>query len=143
MDKVETAELLTVASATDGRRVTDITVAAWYEVTRHLDYEVAREALRRAKADASISFIEPKHILSYAKIVRRDQEREDRRLEQREPEQGAPKPKNFEAMIDAYRSGDPVAIAKEVSAYERQLAEAGYSDQWTETHRVDFRTPRY
>jgi hypothetical protein len=39
----------------------------------------------------------------------------------------APRPDNFEEMIAAYKSGDPVEIARQKAAYNQQLIAGGFS----------------
>lgn len=53
----------------------------------------------------------------------------------------APKPDNLDAMSDAYASGDPVAIAREKAAYNRQLIAAGLPPLYDEIDAPDITRP--
>lgn len=68
MLKSQMAELLVIASAVDPIRTDELTVEAWYEVVGHLDYGVARAALREHRA-SSTDPVKPAHILALARKV--------------------------------------------------------------------------
>lgn len=124
--------------------MTELTVGAWHEAIGHLDYDLCREAIRNIRSTRdSGEWVDTSDIIGHAKIVQRRRDR-DKRIEGGIPQSpdGAPKPDNFDAMADAYDSGDPIRIAHEVATYERQLADVGYSDEWTKSGRVDHRLPR-
>lgn len=144
MTEVECSRLMEVIANVDYREVNPLVVRSWYEVIGYLDFDLAMEALTSARRDQNIDYLVPRHIIQHADIVKRERERAQRRLANAPDYQpGAPQPKNFEAMVAAYQSGDPIAIAREVAAYEQQLRDAGYSDQWTESGRVDCRRKRF
>lgn len=67
MKKTECAELMKEISAIDNRNVTLETVEAWFAVIGQIPYDIAREALRLARKDDRIDYLEPKHIVSWAK----------------------------------------------------------------------------
>lgn len=125
----ETSTLLELVRAVDQREVDEAVVFAWHDVIGHLDYELARLALRDARANPDIQRVEPKHILTHAAIVKRRMDRQERveRAGQVPASPGsAPKPENFDDLVSAFQSGDEERIAHEVALYEAQLEESGY-----------------
>lgn len=67
MLKTETKQLLDSISAVDNRSVTLETIEVWHEILKHLNFEVAKEGLRLAQQDASIRYLEPRHIIGWSK----------------------------------------------------------------------------
>lgn len=63
----ETKKLLADVAAVDNRKLSEETATAWYHILGHLSLEVAQEALKLARRDTSIAYLEPKHIISWAK----------------------------------------------------------------------------
>jgi hypothetical protein len=124
MIRSETTTLLAELAAIDNRQVTKLSVDAWHPVVAHLEYSVARRAVAAARGDASIAYIEPKHVLLFARIVMDGDERAVRRMLPPPPAGvQAPRPANFDAMIAA--ADDPVAFSAQVAIYNEQLAAAG------------------
>jgi hypothetical protein len=62
MNKIEVAKLLARASAVDGRRVTEETVAAWWELLADVEYDAAVEALK-SHYMTSEKYLMPAHVL--------------------------------------------------------------------------------
>jgi hypothetical protein len=67
MNITETKQLLDSISAIDNRTVTVDTLNAWHGVIGNIPLEIAREALKLAQQDASIKYLEPRHIFGWAK----------------------------------------------------------------------------
>lgn len=104
MSPAECRALISLASAIDGRQVTDLTVAAWLDVPgiRDLDAGIARESLALHRAERPGVWFEPGHALAGARRVKDEREREERRQRALNPpprEVGAPKPENFDALV--------------------------------------------
>lgn len=96
MKVLETTQIVNYLSAIDNRQVTEQTVFAWHEVIGKLDFEVARQACNLARADERINYIEPKHILAKAQVLKEAEElkeRQARALEEAPPVVGVPMPK--------------------------------------------------
>lgn len=93
MNKTEITQMLELVSAVDGRKITEITVQAWLMPLQDVPFSDAITALNLCRKDASITWIEPKHIYSKAKELRArravEQEAEERR---KEPHTGVPCP---------------------------------------------------
>jgi hypothetical protein len=63
----ETKQILDAISAIDNRVVTVDTLNAWHGVIGAIPLDIAKEALRLAQSDASIKYLEPRHIMGWAK----------------------------------------------------------------------------
>lgn len=113
--------LLGKIQAGDNREVSQVIVAEWHDTIGHLNFADAVEAVRLHRQN-STDYLMPAHVVAGAKAVSRERV-------MREPlEAGhlsAPKPDNFEALVAAKRSGDPVRIARERGIYNRQCVDAG------------------
>lgn len=70
MKKTDTATVLEFLSLTDNRKITEEKILAWHQAIGHLDFDVAREAVNAAVRDDSISWVEPKHILAKARVIK-------------------------------------------------------------------------
>jgi hypothetical protein len=95
MNKAETGQLLLAVSAIDNRKITQETLDGWYDILKHIPLDVALEAHRMARKSESVGYLEPKHIVSFAKEAAFALDR------------ATPKPK--EAPIE----GDPMPICKD------------------------------
>lgn len=69
MNKIELKQLLDLVSAVDGRNITAMTIEAWHPVVASISLTDGKEALVLARADASIGWVEPKHIVAKYKII--------------------------------------------------------------------------
>jgi hypothetical protein len=67
MNKIETKHVLDLISALDNRKVTPETIEAWHGVIGHIPFDIAKEALKLAQQDATIKYLEPRHIFGWAK----------------------------------------------------------------------------
>lgn len=63
----ETTLLLRQIATLDNRKVNDEVIAAWHEVIGQLPFDIAKEALKLAQQDASVKYLEPRHIFGWAK----------------------------------------------------------------------------
>lgn len=67
MNLNEIKQLLTEVSAIDNRKLSEQTAEAWEAVLRFMPLDIAREALHLARKDDRINWLEPKHIVAWAK----------------------------------------------------------------------------
>ena len=85
MEAVDTASVLEFLSLTDNRKIHPDGILAWHQLIGHLDFAVAREAAHMAKQDASIDWVEPKHILAKARVIAERQTAEIRKEKSSQP----------------------------------------------------------
>lgn len=88
MNKLECAQLLTIVSAVDNRTVLPGTVEVWHPIIKHLDLDVAVEAVQLHFAESD-KYLLPAHVNACARRVREKRDREARRAAPRaiEPQQ--------------------------------------------------------
>jgi hypothetical protein len=67
MNKTEIGELLIAVSAIDNRKITQPMVDGWTDILRHVPLDIALEAHRMARKSESVTYLEPKHIIAFAK----------------------------------------------------------------------------
>lgn len=91
MNMMETKELLQEISAIDKRQVTPETVAAWQGILTAIPFEIAKEAHKLARRDATINYLEPRHIVFWAKEAAYKLDRESKKQED-QVFQGTPEP---------------------------------------------------
>lgn len=77
MTKPECAKLLREVAAIDNRNISQETLDAWFAIIGYLSYEVALNALHLARKDDRIAWLEPRHIISWAKEARDRLERDN------------------------------------------------------------------
>lgn len=77
MTKPECAKLLKEVAAIDNRTMTQETLDAWFSIIGYLSYDVAVNALRLARKDDRIAWLEPKHIVSWAREAKERLDREN------------------------------------------------------------------
>ena len=63
----ETQEILRRVAAVDNRKVTAETVEAWNSIIGRIPFDIAKEALTLAQQDSTIKYLEPRHIVGWAK----------------------------------------------------------------------------
>jgi len=63
----ETKALLTSIAAIDNRKVGAETLEAWHSIIGAIPFDIASEALKLAQSDSSIKYLEPRHIVGWAK----------------------------------------------------------------------------
>ena len=67
MNKIECRELLAEISAVDNRKVSQEMLNVWAEILKHIPLEIALEAHKMARKSDAVQYLEPKHIISFAK----------------------------------------------------------------------------
>lgn len=67
MKTTETQEILRQVAVVDNRKVTPETLEAWHNIIGRIPFDIAKEALRLAQQDATIKYLEPRHIVGWAK----------------------------------------------------------------------------
>ena len=93
MKKTETEQLLREMFAIDGRKLDADKLLAWHNVIGGMPLDIAQRALRMARQDERISYIEPKHIIGKAKEAAEAMDREEQRKQRQEPvKMGVPMP---------------------------------------------------
>jgi hypothetical protein len=95
MQKLDTERLVRKLAVLDNRTVNDGVVDGWHELVGHLSYQVAELALLKARQDATINWVEPKHVIAKSHDAVKDLNTEAARLarEAEENGTGAPEPK--------------------------------------------------
>jgi len=95
MQKLDTERLVRKLAVLDNRQVNDGVVDGWHELIGHLSFQVAELALRKARQDVNINWVEPKHLLAKAHEAARELNEEATRLARQAEENGtgAPEPK--------------------------------------------------
>ena len=95
MQKLETERLVRKLAVLDNRTVNDGVVDAWHELVGHLTYRVAELAVRKARQDASINWVEPKHVLAKAHDAAKELNEQATKLARQAEDNGtgAPQPK--------------------------------------------------
>jgi hypothetical protein len=69
MKKSEINQILLYAQAVDNRNITDAMIDAWHDVIGELEFDVARAAIIEARKAENIAWIEPRHIMKYARPI--------------------------------------------------------------------------
>jgi hypothetical protein len=67
MNKNECRELLTAIAAVDNRKVSQETLDIWFDILRNIPLDIALEAHKMARKSESVGYLEPKHIVSFAR----------------------------------------------------------------------------
>ena len=67
MNLNETKMLLKEIAAVDNRKLDESLAVAWQAIIGHLDFETAKSALVLARQDATVNYLEPRHIVSWSK----------------------------------------------------------------------------
>lgn len=99
MNKTETEQLLREMFAIDGRKVDADKILAWHNVIGSMPLEIAQRALRMARQDERITYVEPKHIFAKAKEAAEAMDREDERRKTLPPsDKGTPMPTCIHGM---------------------------------------------
>lgn len=122
MNNTEVAKVLAFAATFDNRKVDDFTIESWRLVIGHLRFEDAMQAVALHRRESS-TYLEPAHVIAGARRIATARYEAGSRSLNDGVKVGAPRPDNFDAMAAAWK--DPVAFAREVAIYNRQLEEAG------------------
>lgn len=89
----ETEILLREMFAIDGRHLDADKLKAWHNVIGNMPLDIAQRALRMARQDERIKYIEPKHIFGKAKEAAEAMDRQEERNKVTPvPKQGSPMP---------------------------------------------------
>ena len=67
MQITETKELLKKIALVDNRRLTEETIAVWHDIIGQVPFDIATAALKLAQQDASVRYLEPRHIMGWVK----------------------------------------------------------------------------
>jgi hypothetical protein len=67
MNISETSKILDKVSAIDNRKVTPQTLEAWHDIIGRVPFDIATEALKLAQQDASVKYLEPRHIMGWVR----------------------------------------------------------------------------
>lgn len=101
MNEPEAFKLLTLASARDGRTVSQATARVWAEDLAYVALPDAVEAAKRHYM-ASDKWLMPAHVIEGARAIKAEQVREARRLRAltfTPAPKGPGKPANFDALV--------------------------------------------
>jgi len=90
MNMADAKTLLEEIAAVDGRKLTPETVAAWQGILGSMQLDVAREAHKMARRDDRVTYLEPKHIVSWAREAAFKLDRENPKVQ--EEVKGSPMP---------------------------------------------------
>jgi hypothetical protein len=77
--------LLLAVSAIDNRKITQQTVDGWTDILRHIPLDIALEAHRMARKNEAVGYLEPKHIISFAKEAAYALDRAKPKVEEKPP----------------------------------------------------------
>jgi hypothetical protein len=120
MNRDQVARVLAKIQLGDNRSADALTLREWEDSIGHLDFTDAIAAVTMHRQE-STDYLQPAHVITNARRIR-----DARPLPPLTDDRDfAPKPNNFEAMTEAYRSGEPHRIATELGKYNRQLVDAG------------------
>lgn len=89
MNLNETKAILKDIALLDNRKLDEAIALAWHSVIGHMNYDVAKQALILARQDATIAYLEPKHIVAWGKEA---SHRLHRDSAPEEPTVGTPEP---------------------------------------------------
>jgi hypothetical protein len=92
MNKIECRELLSEIAAVDNRKVTQEMLDVWAEIVKHIPLDIALEAHKMARKSEAVNYLEPKHIVSFAKEAAYALDRSKPKAKE-EYKQGDPMPK--------------------------------------------------
>ena len=67
MNIAEVKELLTEISVIDNRKLSQEVAEGWHSILSFMPLDIAREALRLARKDDRINWLEPKHLVSWGR----------------------------------------------------------------------------
>jgi hypothetical protein len=92
MNITETKQLLQEVSVIDKRQVSPELIQAWQGILGHIPLDVAQEAHKLARRDSGIQYLEPKHIVVWAKEAAFKLDREQGKQKPQEVLTGTPEP---------------------------------------------------
>lgn len=127
MNEPEAFQLLTLASARDGRTVSQSVAAVWAADLWDVSFEDGDAALRMHFRESPGTYLAPGHIIAQVKRARQgqaDTTPEHYKQLMSGEKRSAPKPLNFVAMSKAWNNPEQFAI--ETEKYNVQLRAAGF-----------------
>lgn len=92
MNLMETKELLQEIAAVDKRHIEPGTVQIWQSILANIPLEIAKEAHKLARRDASVNYLEPRHIVQWSREAAYKLDRDEKRNQVEEVKQGQPEP---------------------------------------------------
>lgn len=84
MQLTETKEIIRLVSLVDNRKVSTDVIEAWHSIIGRIPFDIAKEALKLAQQDASIKYLEPRHVFAWAKEAAFRLDREKPKVEEKE-----------------------------------------------------------
>jgi hypothetical protein len=81
MNLTETQTLLREISAVDKRQIDQATTQMWFQILGHIPLDIAREAHILARKDDRIPYLEPKHIIAWAREAAFRLDRKEKKIE--------------------------------------------------------------
>lgn len=67
MNLNETKAILKDVALIDNRKLDEAVAMAWHAVIGHMQFDVAKQALILARQDASVGYLEPRHVVQWGK----------------------------------------------------------------------------
>lgn len=92
MNRLETAQLLKEIAIIDNRKVTEELIDGWHAIIKHVPLDIAQESHRLARRNPSVTYLEPKHIVSYAQEAAYSLDRQKPKVSFEKPINIAPQP---------------------------------------------------
>jgi hypothetical protein len=96
MTKSELKELMEYLSAIDNRQLSPEKLQVWFDLIGYLNFPDAKAAVIEAQRDTTISYVEAKHVISYASRIkdrRKTEESRSRATTFSEERKWSPQPK--------------------------------------------------
>lgn len=120
MNREQCAQVLAKIQLGDNRQVDQLVLDEWFHTIGHLSFQDSIEAVREHRLTRPGVWIEPGHVAAGVKAIGNDRVS---RQPLEAPDNAAPKPANWDAMVAAWN--DPVEFAREKAIYSQQLVDAG------------------
>lgn len=98
MNKTETQEILRRVAVVDNRKVGPETLDAWHDIIGAIPFDIAKEALLLAQKDATIKYLEPRHVYGWAKEAAFRLDRKIRPVQEQVISSPAPKCKHEKSL---------------------------------------------
>ncbi len=92
MNRLETAQLLKEIAVIDNRKVTEELIDGWHAIIKHVPFDIGQEAHKLARRNPSVTYLEPKHIVSYAQEAAYSLDRQKPKVDYERPIDIAPQP---------------------------------------------------
>jgi len=101
MNLRDTKELLAKIAAVDNRDLSEATAQAWHDVVGHLSFPVAKRALKLARQDPKVDYLQPRHIIEKTRDAISELNKSQRTLEEPDESKWQPcsKPVNFDEVV--------------------------------------------